>query len=263
MKSRGTTLLATGLALLGFAANTLLCRAALGGTIDAWSFTAARLCRRGRAVGPRASERSAQPCRRRELDLGLRALRLRRGLLARVPAPQRRHRRARALRSRASDDDRLEHSGGRSTNARRVGRTRDRARRARVAQVAGRARSRSDRAAVDGARGSRVGRVLVARAQELRATRDDRGQLARAACLSLGGLLVGWTHAAVSARGVWLAATSGALASGLAYSLWYLALPALGATRAALCSSSPCSPPRVGSCSSASTSTRGSRSRAR
>ena len=37
-----------------------------------------------------------------------------------------------------------------------------------------------------------------------------------------------------SPRGVLLASASGALASGLGYSLWYLALPRLGAVRAAL-----------------------------
>jgi drug/metabolite transporter (DMT)-like permease len=37
-----------------------------------------------------------------------------------------------------------------------------------------------------------------------------------------------------SARGIALACASGALASGLGYSLWYAALPSLSATRAAL-----------------------------
>src|SRR5690606_1684605 len=42
------------------------------------------------------------------------------------------------------------------------------------------------------------------------------------------------THAHASARGVVLAACSGAIASGLGYSLWYAAVPSLGATRAAI-----------------------------
>jgi drug/metabolite transporter (DMT)-like permease len=42
------------------------------------------------------------------------------------------------------------------------------------------------------------------------------------------------THAHVSPTGIALAATSGAIASGLGYSLWYAAVPSLGATRAAL-----------------------------
>ena len=49
-------------------------------------------------------------------------------------------------------------------------------------------------------------------------------------------LAVGFTttflHA--EARGIGCALASGALASGLGYSLWYLALPALSATRAAV-----------------------------
>lgn len=42
------------------------------------------------------------------------------------------------------------------------------------------------------------------------------------------------THLAVSPRGALLATASGALASGIGYSLWYAALPALAATRAAI-----------------------------
>jgi drug/metabolite transporter (DMT)-like permease len=38
----------------------------------------------------------------------------------------------------------------------------------------------------------------------------------------------------VSARGVWLAAVSGALASGVGYCLWYAALRRLSASRAAI-----------------------------
>lgn len=41
------------------------------------------------------------------------------------------------------------------------------------------------------------------------------------------------TGANVSARGIALAAASGGIASGLGYSLWYAAVPALGATRSA------------------------------
>jgi drug/metabolite transporter (DMT)-like permease len=41
------------------------------------------------------------------------------------------------------------------------------------------------------------------------------------------------THAHASPTGIALASMSGAIASGLGYSLWYAAVPALGATRAA------------------------------
>ncbi len=42
------------------------------------------------------------------------------------------------------------------------------------------------------------------------------------------------THAHASPTGIALAAASGAIASGLGYSIWYAAVPSLGATRAAL-----------------------------
>ena len=47
--------------------------------------------------------------------------------------------------------------------------------------------------------------------------------------LAAAGGTAGWTT-----RGVLLAATSGALASGVGYAVWYTALPSLTATRAAL-----------------------------
>jgi len=56
----------------------------------------------------------------------------------------------------------------------------------------------------------------------------------RSVPLALLGLGWGAAHAHVSARGVSLAAASGAVASGLGYSLWYLALPGLTATQAAM-----------------------------
>jgi drug/metabolite transporter (DMT)-like permease len=42
------------------------------------------------------------------------------------------------------------------------------------------------------------------------------------------------THAHATTKGIVLAAASGGLASGLGYSLWYAAVPTLGATRAAV-----------------------------
>lgn len=54
--------------------------------------------------------------------------------------------------------------------------------------------------------------------------------------LALGMLAIGFWSSSLHAdtRGVCLALASGAVASGLGYSLWYLALPALSATRAAV-----------------------------
>lgn len=57
---------------------------------------------------------------------------------------------------------------------------------------------------------------------------------ARAVPMALAGLAFGWSSMHVSTHGVLLAMSSGALASGLGYSLWYRALPALSATRAAV-----------------------------
>lgn len=67
----------------------------------------------------------------------------------------------------------------------------------------------------------------------LAATGDN---FARSVPLALGALLAAFVFAPLHAslRGVLLALASGALASGLGYSLWYLALPQLGAVRAAL-----------------------------
>jgi drug/metabolite transporter (DMT)-like permease len=67
----------------------------------------------------------------------------------------------------------------------------------------------------------------------LAATSDN---FTRSVPLALGALLAALAFASlhVSPRGVLLASASGALASGLGYSLWYLALPHLGAVRAAL-----------------------------
>jgi drug/metabolite transporter (DMT)-like permease len=58
----------------------------------------------------------------------------------------------------------------------------------------------------------------------------------RAVPLALGALFAGFALASLhaNARGVGLAIASGSIASGLGYSLWYLALPKLTAVRAAL-----------------------------
>jgi drug/metabolite transporter (DMT)-like permease len=73
-------------------------------------------------------------------------------------------------------------------------------------------------------RGRAVARPLVATAHNF----------AYAVPLALGASLLTYRDAFVSASGAGLALASGALASGVAYSLWYAALPALGATRAAV-----------------------------
>lgn len=64
--------------------------------------------------------------------------------------------------------------------------------------------------------------------------RNTAGNFLRTIPLALLMLLVAGRGAAWEPRGVLLAAASGALASGLGYAIWYTALPALTATRAAL-----------------------------
>jgi drug/metabolite transporter (DMT)-like permease len=60
------------------------------------------------------------------------------------------------------------------------------------------------------------------------------GNFWRAAILSAAALALLVDLSRVTPTGVWLATASGALASGLGYTIWYTALPALGAWRAAL-----------------------------
>ncbi|HET9950317.1 MAG TPA: DMT family transporter [Candidatus Eisenbacteria bacterium] len=60
------------------------------------------------------------------------------------------------------------------------------------------------------------------------------GNFARSVPLALGVLLVARPHVAILPSGAWLAVASGALASGLGYVLWYAALRGLTAMRAAV-----------------------------
>lgn len=64
--------------------------------------------------------------------------------------------------------------------------------------------------------------------------RNTAGNFLRTLPLALLLLLAAGRGATWEPRGVLLAAASGALASGLGYAIWYAALPALTATRAAL-----------------------------
>lgn len=67
---------------------------------------------------------------------------------------------------------------------------------------------------------------------------DPLGRTARAfargSVLALPFLLVSTPYLDVTPTGVWLALASGSLASGVAYTLWYTALPSLAAWRAAI-----------------------------
>jgi drug/metabolite transporter (DMT)-like permease len=57
---------------------------------------------------------------------------------------------------------------------------------------------------------------------------------ARSVPMAIAGLLFALPSVHLSARGVWLALASGSIASGVGYSLWYAALPHLTAARAAI-----------------------------
>jgi len=60
------------------------------------------------------------------------------------------------------------------------------------------------------------------------------GNFARAVPLALGVLLVARAHVAMAPAGVWLAVASGAIASGVGYVLWYAALRGLASMSAAV-----------------------------
>jgi drug/metabolite transporter (DMT)-like permease len=75
---------------------------------------------------------------------------------------------------------------------------------------------------------SLVGRSAV------RPLETTAGNFARALPLTAALSLLSPGHAQVTVRGALLAALSGAIASGVGYSLWYAALPSLTATRAAV-----------------------------
>jgi drug/metabolite transporter (DMT)-like permease len=71
-----------------------------------------------------------------------------------------------------------------------------------------------------------------------KAVEDPLGRTARnftrASLLALPFLLLSLGNVTVTQTGVWLAVASGSLASGVAYTLWYTALPQLAAWRAAI-----------------------------
>lgn len=68
----------------------------------------------------------------------------------------------------------------------------------------------------------------------LRALAATAGNFARSVPLAVALVLAAWASRHLSAKGALLASISGSLASGVGYSLWYAALPGLPATRAAV-----------------------------
>jgi drug/metabolite transporter (DMT)-like permease len=234
------TLLATAAALVGFAANSLLCRAALEGpAIDAWSFTAlrlgsgaaalvllARLVGGGRArVRGAGSFASALALWLYAAAFSLAYLRLGAAvgalvLFASVQATMIGWSVARGVRPTASERAGLAVAVVGLVVLTWPGTT--------LPDPAGLALM-----AVAGAAWGAYSLRGRGSAAPLAATADN---FVRSVPLALGAwaaasLASGW-H--VSGRGVVLAVLSGAVASGLGYCAWYVALPRLSAVRAAV-----------------------------
>jgi drug/metabolite transporter (DMT)-like permease len=244
MHASTRTTAAAAAALLGFAANSLLCRAALGPrTIDAWSFTAVRLVSGAivlfvlvQATSSARSERSegnwtsAAALFTYAAAFSLAYLRLSTGVGALVLFA--------------------------SVQLTMIGFGLYRGERPSGGEWTGLAIALSGLAVLTwpGTAASdppdSIGLCLMALAGAAWGMYSLRGRGSRAPLLAtaanfarcvpmaLAGLALACasnrasTHA--SGRGVVLAMSSGVLASGLGYSLWYLALPGLSATRAAL-----------------------------
>ena len=233
------TALATSLALVGFAANSILCRGSLGsGSIDAASFTAIRLASgavvllllsrvspSGRSIRGAGSFRSALALFAYAAAFSLAYLRLGTGvgalvLFACVQATMI----AGGIRG-----------GARPAPAEWLGLS--------IAMIGLCVLTLPGASVPDP-----IGLVLMAvagvawglyslrgrgNAAPLLATADN---FLLAVPLALGMLAIGFASSSLHAggRGVGFALASGAAASGVGYSLWYFALPALSATRAAV-----------------------------
>jgi drug/metabolite transporter (DMT)-like permease len=235
------TNLAAAAALTGFAANSLLCRAALGtGAIDAWSFTAVRLgsgaltlallarvaTRRDLRRGARGhgSSRSALALYAYAAAFSFAYLRLAAGtgalvLFASVQATMI----AWSLTHGARPSAR-EWSGFALAFAGLIVLTRPGASPDPLGLAA---------MALAGVAWGAYTLRGRASAAPLLATADNFARSLPLALLALGAAFA-FGSLGVSPRGLWLACASGALASGVGYSLWYLALPRLGPLRAAL-----------------------------
>jgi drug/metabolite transporter (DMT)-like permease len=242
------TVLFTALALVGFAANSLLCRAALGSdAIDAWSFTAARLASGAVMLivlaalsGPRAA-RGVSARRVSAWGAGSFASALALWIYAAAFSLA-------YLRLGAGIGALVLFASVQATmigwSAWRGARPGPAERRGLVLAFLGLLVLTLPGASLPDPLGLFLMVVagiawgaysLRGRASQapLLATTDN---FTRASPLALGALLAVLLTAEihVSARGLALACASGALASGVGYSLWYRALPELSAVRAAL-----------------------------
>ena len=205
----------TAAAMVAFAANSLLCRAALGGGhADAASFTTLRLAGGALALGVLARWRgSAPPPGPLRLGLGPGALRLRDRLLARLPAHPGGDGRAAAVRRRAADHGRRRPARRRAPPPARVGGSRPLARRPRHPHAAG-ARAARPRGGPAHARRRRgLGRLLAAgpgpagrggrerRELRPRGPARPRGERDRRLALGADRRSTPWARGSRSARG--------------------------------------------------------------
>ena len=225
-------------ALLGFAANSLLCRSALRpGLIDAASFTAVRIAAGALTLlalaAPRARAGGA-PWRAGSWGSALALF----GYAAafsysylRIGAGDGR---PAAVRLRPGDDVDRGPARGRAAGHALGDRHRTRAAGPGGPGAAGADAPDPIGAALMAAAGVAWGvyslRGRVAKEPLL----ETAGNFARCVPLALLLLLPTLASARASPRGLALAALSGALASGVGYSFWYAALPSLGALRAAV-----------------------------
>lgn len=241
LTSSTRTLLATVAALIGFAGNSLLCRAALGtNTIDAWSFTAVRLGggaatlallqrlvadRGARGRSSSASLPSALALYGYAALFSLAYLRLPTGVGALVLFACVQATMLGWSISRGARPGCFEWIGLAVAIAGLV-----------LLTLPGASMPDPLGLALMALAGIAWG-VYSLRGRANRAPlAATSGNFARSAPLALAALLAAHLHGSLHAlpRGAALALASGALASGLGYSFWYLALPGLSATRAAL-----------------------------
>ena len=236
MSARSTTVFATASALVCFAGNSILCRLALReSTIDAWSFTAIRLSSGALAMGLLARYAAPEPRRSQASFLSAAALfayaaafslaylRLSAGVGALVLFAS----------VQATMIGWGMRGGSRPTRAEWAGLA--------IALAGLVVLTRPGAVAPDplglglmAVAGVAWGAYSLRGRSSLSPLVTTAGNFVRSVPFALIGFCIGWKEMHVSPRGTLLAVASGALASGVGYSLWYLALPALGATRAAL-----------------------------
>jgi drug/metabolite transporter (DMT)-like permease len=231
------TKIALALALIGFALNSILCRMALGRhVIDAWSFTAVRLCggaivlaviarafSRGSAEPSGASFASALALFVYAAAFSLAYLRLSAGVgaLALFGAVQ-----VAMIGWGALRGERL---GAREWLGLALALSG-------LSVLALRADAVADPIGLASMvlAGAAWGAYSIRGRKTRSPLRTTAGNFAWSVPLALAGAWLGRKEAHASATGIALALASGAVASGLGYSLWYLALPAIPAKTAAL-----------------------------